>query len=160
MKKDLIAFLTFTPFFGGISVEVVQLVLDLAQRYSIKKNEHFFYENDQAQSMFVLLSGTVNVYKTWQGHQHHITHMHQGDCFGEMAIVDHCRRSASVLALEDCEVIEIGLESFTAVYNLDLKQYTMLQMNIGREISRRLREANELLFQLRLQQSNVISSLG
>jgi len=150
MKTDLANFLLFTPFFGGINQETVERILALSKHGVISKGELFFNENDQANSMFVLLSGVVDVYKTWEGKQYSITQLHQGDCFGEMAVMDHCLRSASVVALEDCETLEIGMESFTAIYRSDLKQYSMLQMNIGREISRRLREANELLFELKV----------
>jgi len=158
MKKDLVTFLKFTPFFGGISTDVIERIISLAKHEIIKKDECFFQEHDQAQSMFVLLSGAVEVYKTWEGRQHTIAYMHQGDCFGEMSVIDHCRRSATVIALEDCEILEIGMASFSAIYQEDLKQYTMLQMNIGREVSRRLREANELLFQLKINQEQVEKS--
>ncbi|MDH5256761.1 MAG: cyclic nucleotide-binding domain-containing protein [Gammaproteobacteria bacterium] len=152
MKKDLVTFLMFTPFFGGISKGTVERIISLSKHGIIHKGELFFNEHDQANSMFVLLSGAVEVYKTWNNRQYPVTYLHQGDCFGEMSVIDHCQRSASVLALEDCEILEIGMESFAAIYEEDIKQYTMLQMNIGREVSRRLREANELLFQLKVEQ--------
>lgn len=151
MNNDLVTFLQFTPFFGGVNKAVVEQIISLSTHKTIPKGEILFNENDEAQSMFVLLSGAVDVYKTWKGHQYSITQLHQGDCFGEMSIIDHCRRSATVVALEDCEILEIGIDSFAAIYEDDLKQYTMLQMNIGREISRRLREANELLFELKVE---------
>lgn len=150
MKKDLATFLLFTPFFGGISKDAVERILSLSRHATIEKGDLFFNEDDQANSMFVLLSGSVDVYKTWQGEQYSIAQLHQGDCFGEMSVIDHCLRSATVEALEDCEILEVGMESFAAIYEHDLKQYTMLQMNIGREVSRRLREANKLLFELRV----------
>ena len=154
MKKDLVAFLKFTPFFGGISTDVIEHMIALAKHSTVEKGDYFFKEHDQAQSMFVLVSGAVEVYKTWEGKKHVIAHMHQGDCFGEMSVIDHCRRSATVVAIEKCEILEIGVDSFAAIYQTDLKQYTMLQMNIGREVSRRLREANELLFRLKVEKEN------
>ena len=155
MKKGLTTFLLFTPFFGGISKHIVERIISLSKHSTIAEGGLFFNENDQAQSMFVLLSGAVKVYKTYEGRQYPITDLHQGDCFGEMSIIDHCRRSATVVALEDCEILEIGVNSFAAIYEEDLKQYTMLQMNIGREVSRRLREANELLFKLKVKQDQM-----
>jgi len=154
MKKDFVTFLKFTPFFGGISIDAIEKIIMLAKHRKFKGGGLFFNENDQANSMFVLLSGTVEVYKTLDGRRYSITHLHQGDCFGEMSVIDHCRRSAGVVALEECDVLEIGMESFAALYQDDLKQYTMLQMNIGREVSRRLREANELLFKMKVEQAD------
>jgi len=150
MNKDLATFLKFTPFFGGISNDIINKMIRLSKEQTIDAGDNFFIEGDQAQSMFVLIKGSVEVFKTWEGRKYPIATMYQGDCFGEMSIIDHCSRSATVIALEKCEILEIGIESFAAIYKDDLKQYTMLQMNIGRELSRRLREANDLLFRLKV----------
>ena len=63
-----------------------------------------------------------------------------------MAIIDHCHRSASVRATEDCSAIRISAADLYRVYGQDLKQFALIQMNMGREVSRRLREANNRLF--------------
>lgn len=81
--------------------------------------------------MFVLLNGQVEIQKSWQGKSYQISYLMANDCFGEMAIIDHCTRSASVLAQDTCEAIEFNVECFNQVYQQDLKQYTLLQMNLG-----------------------------
>jgi CRP-like cAMP-binding protein len=72
--------------------------------------------------------------------------MNAGDCFGEMALVDLFPRSASALAVETCAALQITPSILQEIYQHDLEQFTLLQMNMGREISRRLREVDELLF--------------
>ena len=76
--------------------------------------------------------------------------LNQGDCFGEMAVMDHCPRSASVRAVEDCVAIHISAANLYQVYAQDLKQFALMQMNMGREVCRRLREANNMLFGAKL----------
>jgi CRP-like cAMP-binding protein len=73
-----------------------------------------------------------------------------GDCFGEMAVMDHCHRSASVHAVDDCTAIRISSGDLYRVYGQDLKQFALIQMNMGREVSRRLREANDRLFRAQM----------
>ena len=63
-----------------------------------------------------------------------------------MAVMDHCARSASVRAVEDCSAIQISAATLYRVYALDLKQFALIQMNMGREVCRRLRDADERLF--------------
>jgi CRP-like cAMP-binding protein len=63
-----------------------------------------------------------------------------------MAIIDHCPRSASVRAVEDCIAIRITAAILYEVYGQDLKQFTLIQMNMGREVCRRLRDADNRLF--------------
>jgi len=59
-------------------------------------------------------------------------------------------RSASVRAIDDCRAIQLSAASLYQVYEKDLEQFAMIQMNMGREVSRRLREADERLFRAKM----------
>jgi CRP/FNR family cyclic AMP-dependent transcriptional regulator len=74
----------------------------------------------------------------------------EGDCFGEMAVMDLFPRSASIRAVEDCTAIRLSAANLYQVYEQDLKQFALIQMNMGREVSRRLREADNQLFRARM----------
>ena len=98
-----------------------------------------------------LESGRVAVLKSWKGAQYTLRRMGVGACFGEMALIDFGPRSASVLADEDCTAIELSSSDLRAVYKRDLKQYALIYMNMGRELGRRLREADERLFRAKIE---------
>ncbi len=100
--------------------------------------------------MFVLESGKVAVLKSWRGQDYLLQTLTVGDCFGEMAVMDHCPRSASVRAVEDCTAIRISAANLYRVYAQDLKQFALIQMNMGREVCRRLREADNRLFSAKM----------
>jgi CRP-like cAMP-binding protein len=116
----------------------------------VRAGEYFFREHDAADSMFVLEAGQVAVLKTWQSEESLLRTLRTGDCFGEMALMDLQPRSASVRALEDCAAVQVSAASLYRVYEHDLEQFALIQMNMGREISRRLREADERLFRTRM----------
>ena len=59
-------------------------------------------------------------------------------------------RSASIRALADCSAIELTPDDLLRLYEHDLEQFTLVQMNIGREVCRRLRATDELLFRARM----------
>ncbi len=80
--------------------------------------------------------------------------LNEGDCFGEMAVIDHFPRSASVRAAKDCVAIEISAANLYRVYAQDLKQFALIQMNMGREVCRRLRSADNMLFGAKLETPN------
>ena len=67
-----------------------------------------------------------------------------------MAVMDHCPRSASVRAVEDCVAINISAANLYQVYAQDLKQFALMQMNMGREVCRRLRKPDNMLFGTKL----------
>ena len=134
------------PAFGGMNAATLELVARLAEPVEVSAGEHFFREGDETQAMYVLQTGQVEIYKTWQSSSKVLRCMKAGDCFGEMALIDLFPRSASALAVESSKALEITPPILHEIYQQDLEQFTMLQMNMGREISRRLRRVDELLF--------------
>ena len=147
------------PIFGGISADVLEFLLTLARVVFVRTGDYFFHENDPGTSLFVLETGKVAVMKLWKGQEHLLRHLEKGDCFGEMAVLDLFPRSASVLAVEDSSAIEISTACLNQMRKKDLLQFTLIQMNIGREISRRLRQADEQLFRIEVEGSGVKSDL-
>jgi CRP/FNR family cyclic AMP-dependent transcriptional regulator len=146
MQQARIELLQRMPIFGGVRANILEFLLGLCPIESAAKNELFFREGDQADSMFVLEGGKAAVLKSWRGQDHLLRTLEQGDCFGEMAVMDLCPRSASVRAVEDCTAIRISAANLYRVYAQDLKQFALIQMNMGREVCRRLRELDNRLF--------------
>ncbi len=132
--------------FGAIRNDVLEFLLGLSRSVSVHPGEFFFRQGEVGDSMYVLESGRVNVIKNGaDGTPHVLRELAAGDCFGEMALMDLAPRSASVQALEECSAIEIGTASLMRLYEKDIEQFALIEMNMGRELSRRLREADERL---------------
>ncbi|MGH8500942.1 MAG: cyclic nucleotide-binding domain-containing protein [Gammaproteobacteria bacterium] len=148
------------PVFGGVRNDILTFLLQLAPVIRVCIGDFFFHEGDDARSMFVLEEGTVAIFKTWKGRSVALGHLRQGDCFGEMALIDLFPRSASVQADEDCLAIELSSATLFEVYNRDLEQFTLIQMNVARELSRRLRSADERLFRALAQTEVMEQSLS
>lgn len=152
MSEHSISLLQNLPIFGGINSSTIGLILELSSLVRKKQGEHFFKEGDPGSSMYVMQNGSAAVIKSLGQAEYLIGHVQEGDCFGEMAIIDYFPCSASVKADVDACVIEITTSVLLEIYKLDLEQFTMIQMNMGREVSRRLREANDQLFEYQLGQ--------
>jgi CRP/FNR family cyclic AMP-dependent transcriptional regulator len=151
MQQARIELLQSMPIFGGVRANILEFLLGLCPVESAPKNAFFFREGDQADSMFVLEQGQAAVLKSWRGQDHLLHTLKQGDCFGEMAVMDLAPRSASVRAVEDCTAIRISAANLYRVYSQDLKQFALIQMNMGREVCRRLRELDNRLFSARME---------
>ena len=150
MNQARIELLQRMPIFGGISADTLQYLLAVCPIVAVPANDFLFRENELGDSMFVLEIGKAAVLKSWHGQDHLLQILTVGDCFGEMTLMDHCPRSASVRALEDCTAIRISSANLYRVYVHDLKQFALIQMNMGREVCRRLREANSRLFSAKM----------
>jgi CRP-like cAMP-binding protein len=151
------------PIFGGIREDILEFILQEAPIIAIPQGGYFFREQARGTSMYVLEQGKVLVTKTWEEHEYVLAEMKKGDCFGEMSLIDLGPRTASVLALEDCRAIKLTNVNILKIYQQDLEQFVMIQMNIAREVSRRLRHTDEILFQKFVKDNEVsrrISSEG
>ena len=151
MPQDRIKLLQDMPVFGGIRTDVLRFLVERAPIVQIPKDAYFFREGETGSAMFVLESGEVAILKNWQDKECLLNHLHRGDCFGEMALIDLFPRSASVLCLKACSAIQLSSEILFEVYEKDLEQFTMIQMNIARELSRRLRDLEQRLFEVNMQ---------
>jgi CRP/FNR family transcriptional regulator, cyclic AMP receptor protein len=135
------------PIFGAVQENALRLLLEPLHSVRRPSGAYFFREQDPAHSMFVLESGRVAVVRQWQGREMELRVLGPGDCFGEMALLDLFPRSAAVRALEDCVAIELAPADLLRVFEYDAEQFALIQMNIGREMCRRLRATDEMLFE-------------
>lgn len=147
MPQDSIELLQAMPLFGGVSEHALRLLLGSSRKLVVPSGGFFFRENEPGTSMFVLREGRVGIVKSWGSRNYLLRYLEAGDCFGEMALLDLYPRSASILAVAKCIAIEIPTGSLHQLYQQDLEQFALIFMNIGREISRRLRDADRRLFE-------------
>ncbi len=143
-------------FLEGVRADILQFLLAFCPVVAVPRNEFFFHEGEEGDALFVLESGEAAVLKSWGGQDRMVQTLSMGDCFGEMAVMDHCRRSASIRAVDDCTAICISSGDLYRVYSQDLKQFALIQMNMGREVSRRLRQANDRLFSAQMGSADAI----
>ena len=146
MTAERIRVLQNMPIFGGVRDEILELVLEDATEISLEQGEYLFVENDPGNAMYVLQEGQVAILKLFNNVRFRISSLRAGDCIGEMCLIDLGRRSASVMALTDCKAIELTGASLFRVYEKDIEQFALIQMNLSRELSRRLRVANDALY--------------
>lgn len=147
MPDSRTALLQGMPIFGAVSDDAIAFLLQRARLTQARAGEAFFREDDAASSLFVLESGRAEVLKGWQGRELALRVLGPGDCFGEMSLMDLQPRSATVVARADCVALEIGADLLWQLCEHDLQQFALIQMNLGREVCRRLRATDELLFE-------------
>jgi len=132
--------------FGGVGSDALQFLLAGSRVGEHAAGSHIAREGDLATGLYVLLGGHVAIQRRWNDHQVQLRELGPGDCFGEMALLDLGPRSASVLALDDCTVLELPAGLLHDFFEHDPRQFALMQMNIARELSRRLRRTFDVLF--------------
>ena len=146
MLVDQTELIQKTAVCGGLKRETLLFILKQSFEINIQSDDYFFREGDAGDCLYVVRSGTAIVQRTWDGQPIVLARIGPGDCFGEMSLIDLQRRFASVKAETDCSVIQIPYTALCKLCQVDIEQYAMVMMNLGREVSRRLRIAGERLF--------------
>ena len=139
------------PLFGGLTPETLRLLSQSAPRITVRGHDYFFREGDAGEAMYVLQEGEVAVLKSWQGQTRELRRFLPGDSFGEMALIDLFPRSASVMAVRDSAALQLDNDLLLEIHCRDPEQFTLIQMNLARELSRRLRWADEVLFEFAME---------
>ena len=71
------------------------------------RGETIISQGGNGDSMFVLVRGDANVMVNREDGPARVAGLRGGDCFGEMSLLTGERRSATVIAQSDCEVMEV-----------------------------------------------------
>jgi CRP/FNR family cyclic AMP-dependent transcriptional regulator len=132
--------------FGALSDEFLEHLVSTLSVVNILPGDNVFKEGDPAREMYVVLDGEIEVLKkSRRGRETRVAILGPNDCFGEMSIIDMQPRSATVRALGPARLLRITTEEMDALYRHDLKSYTLIVLNIARDLSRRLRVTDGLL---------------
>ena len=69
----------------------------------------------------------------------------EGDVFGEMELIDVQPCAASVRALKHTKALTLSNKGLYQISQYDLKVFSLMIMNLARDISRRLRKADDII---------------
>ena len=107
---------------------------------SIDKGDAIFSEGDAGTFMCIIHSGTVSVQKrNGEGKPVETATLRSGRAFGEMAVLDGERRSASCVAASACTLLNLGKDSLDKMLNEAPKVAAKIIRAIAIAMSKRLR---------------------
>ena len=99
--------------FQGLAEDARARLAGLARIRLYKARETIVEKGDPARELFVLLRGRAKVLtRGTQGADAALNVMGAGQVFGEVALLDGQPRSASVIALEECEIAVVDIQAF------------------------------------------------
>ena len=135
------ALIRHKPFFECLSDDQAGRIIESASLRLFARGEKIVEQGAEGHSMFVLVSGAAEVHVRQPGATAETTAvatLRAGDYFGETSLLTGETRSATVLALEDCEVLEIAKSQLAPM----LQENAELLRNLSEMLARR-RVANE-----------------
>jgi CRP-like cAMP-binding protein len=100
--------------FGGLTDEELFDLYNLGRIRSLKPKAHAVIEGEPTRGLFILLHGTVSVYKTnkTNNSMFRLAFLEEGAAFGELSLFDSAPRSATVATESVCHLFYLDAESF------------------------------------------------
>lgn len=136
-----IAFLKKIHLFHGLEEDEYAAIAEEMQEEAVPKDGVVFQQGKKADSFYLIYGGSVRIVRRQNNKEIQLARLVREDYFGEMALVEKRRRSATVTALTDTLLLVLSRQDFEKLY----KQKPNLQLNLAVALrSRQL--ARSLLF--------------
>jgi CRP-like cAMP-binding protein len=132
------------PLLARLSLEQV---LRFAQAGALEKfagGEDIVVEGTLGDSLYLILSGAAEVH-VGAGETRPLATLRPGEFFGEMSLVEPAVRSATVRAVDDCELFRVPHYALSNLLEDDPVVLHLVLVTVIRVLSKRLRDTNGLV---------------
>jgi CRP/FNR family transcriptional regulator len=141
-SADVVELLARVPVFSTLEDEHLERIADLAVPRAFEPGQVVFREGDASDTCYIVRSGRARATREHSGGRTiTLATFGPGDIFGELALFEDERRSATIEAIEQCSVV--------AVLGPDMRRLMIEHPGISARLvialGRRLRETNERL---------------
>jgi CRP-like cAMP-binding protein len=149
-SDELLLLLNAIPLFKLLSKKDINILISFIHNRNYIAGEYIFYQGDPGIGLYLIRDGEVLISRENEnGDKVNLAVFEKGDFFGELALVDSEKRSASAIANSDTKL--------SVIFKPDLDEFIEKYPNKGIKILRgiaeitaiRLRTLNEDYFNLR-----------
>ena len=135
------------PLFSALPEQQLALLTSVVSRKSFPRGATIIAKDDITESLYVVISGRLKVMMSdEEGREVILAILGPNEFFGEMGLLDDSPRSASVVALEACEMLSLSKRDFKKC----LADNFEMAMTVMRGLVKRLREADQKIGSLAL----------
>ena len=136
------------PLFDGLNQTEKEALFGVCEARSYLDGQVIITEGEEGDALFIVASGAVQVEKaTLVRGQEALLWMKQGECFGELTLVDRRPRSATVRATGNTEVLVFQRERLDGEFARNPDLHRRVLENLVKIMASRLRRVDENLIQ-------------
>jgi MFS superfamily sulfate permease-like transporter len=134
---------------AALTSSEMESIQDYTRRRTFERGKAIFTEGDPGKELFIVTKGHASAYLNQpDGRNIRLATFGPGSVFGELAILDSGPRSASLVADDEVTCYELSETQFAALATDSPGIAIKLLSGLGRELSKRLRRANQTIQQL------------
>ncbi|WOO42298.1 cyclic nucleotide-binding domain-containing protein [Rubellicoccus peritrichatus] len=147
--SDTLEVLRTSDLFAGIPDQDLRKFTEYLDQEVFAPGEIIINEGESGDRLYLMVEGTASVEKKVLAKDgisfETIATLKAGETFGEMELVDKHPRSATVRARDSVQVLSLPSISIHQATGEDLRAFSIILLNLAREISLRLRETDSWL---------------
>ena len=152
-EKYLITTVHDSKLIKGLSYDEIGIILSCGKRTAFKENDIIIKEGQTGHSLFIVIKGKVEVFLPKEKENAsmdratriRLDKLSKGDFIGEYSFIDKGPASASVVALEPCELVEIKRQDFEKILDTNDRLAKHIYKNMLKVIIKRARESDRML---------------
>lgn len=135
------------PLFAALPEGQLALLTRVVGRKAFPRSTTIISAGDPTDALYIVISGRLKVMMSDdEGREVILAILSQGEFFGEMGLIDEAPRSATVTAIEPCELLSISKTDFRRC----LQENFDISIAVMRGLVKRLREADRKIGSLAL----------
>ena len=133
------SFLQKYSLFGGLLEDQIATILPLMEQETYEAGAHIIVEGESNDKIRFILEGRAAAAKR----DILLFEFKEGDTFGEMEVLDVMPSAATITALTPTRIMSLSNRALRSIYKQDIKVFSLLLMNLARDLSRRLRYVDD-----------------
>jgi CRP-like cAMP-binding protein len=129
-----VEFLLKVPLFSSVPPEQIDQIADLFKKETYQKDDIICSQGDPGDSMYVVRSGIVCVFKEVAGQEIYVADLKRGGFFGEISLLSDAARNATIRVFLDTTVYCFTRENF----ELLIKRNKSIGLYLSRYYAKRM----------------------
>jgi len=147
-KSELEEVLLSMPPFKNLSNKSIKLLMKVIHNRIYAANEYVFFQGDPGIGLYLIVGGEILITEEMDGERFDLALLTRGDFFGELALLDEEKRSASAIALKDSQLAVIFKPDLDEFVETHSKEGIQILRGISQIVATRLRNLNQDYFTL------------
>jgi CRP-like cAMP-binding protein len=137
-REQYLDHLASVPLFSGCTTKELRDIAKATVELTLDEGKEFVTQGDVGREAFIIVEGSADVSRGGKK----IATLGPGDCVGELALLDHGPRTATVVATSPLTVLVLGPREFSGL----LDEVPTLNHKILAALASRIRELDSQYF--------------
>ena len=141
----VLAILDKISILAGLDADQLSRLFDMLHLVRYQAGEHVFEQGAQPSHIYIVKTGRVKLIIWEDDTPLELVEFGEGRCFGEASVIGIQPHKGTAIAECETELIVLSRPNLMSIYESDKELFSILILNIAREVCRRLYASGDIL---------------